>query len=143
MIGDLGLCQKLVDKKDDQNEIFGVVPYIAPEVLSGKPHTQKSDIYSFGMIMWEYTTGKKPFYNRSHNHGLILDILEGKRPEITEDTPEFYVKLMKRCWDPNPENRPAAYEIYYIIQKYNHKVSKESKKILQLAEAKRQEIVKF
>src|SRR6266511_3689801 len=97
MIGDLGLCQKLVDKKDDQNEIFGVVPYIAPEVLSGKPHTQRSDIYSFGMIMWEYATGKKPFYNRSHNHGLIPDVLEGKRPEISKDTPEFYIDLMKNA----------------------------------------------
>src|SRR3954469_16235721 len=66
-IGDLGLCQQLKEK-DDTNEIFGVIPYLAPEVLSGKPYTKESDIYSFGMIMWEHTTGKKPFYDRSHNH---------------------------------------------------------------------------
>jgi len=76
---------------------------LAPEVLSGKSYTKESDIYSFGMIMWEHTKGKKPFYNRSHDHHLMLDILEGKRPEITEDTPEFYADLMKKCWNPNPK----------------------------------------
>ena len=48
-IGDLGLCQQLIDKKDNSNKIFGVIPYLAPEVLSKKPYTKKSDIYSFGM----------------------------------------------------------------------------------------------
>ena len=33
------------------------------------------------------------------------------KEEITEDTPELYADLMKRCWDSNPENRPDAKEI--------------------------------
>jgi len=139
-IGDLGLCQQLKEK-DDPNEIFGVIPYLAPEVLSGKPYTKKSDVYSFGMIMWEHTTGKKPFHDRSHNHHLILDILKGKRPEITKDTPEFYADLMKKCWDSNSENRPTAKEIRECLKKYNYEGSKE-RKILELAESKRQEIIK-
>ena len=76
-IGDLGLCQQLVDKKDNPNKIYGVIPYLAPEVLSKKPYTKESDIYSFGMIMWEFTAVKKPFHDRSHNHCLITDILKG------------------------------------------------------------------
>src|SRR5437773_4334184 len=86
-----------------------------------KPYTKESDIYSFGMIMWTYTTGKKPFYNISHDQHLILNILEGKRPEITKDTPEFYADLMKKCWDPNPENRPTAEEIWKCLKRYNNK----------------------
>src|SRR2546421_5516703 len=54
VIGDLGLCQQVIDKKDNPNKIFGVIPYMAPEVLSKKPYTKESDIYSFGMIMWEF-----------------------------------------------------------------------------------------
>jgi serine/threonine protein kinase len=73
----LGLFQQVVAKKDNLNRIFGVVPYLAPEVLSKKPYTKESDIYSFGMIMWEFTTGMKPFHNRPHNHLLISDILNG------------------------------------------------------------------
>jgi len=81
LVGDLGLCQQTIDRKDNPNKIFGVIPYLAPEVLSRKPYTKESDIYSFGMIMWEFTTGKKPFHNRSHNHILISDILKGERPQ--------------------------------------------------------------
>ena len=99
------------------------------------------------MIMWEFTTGKKPFHDRSHNHRLILYILEGKRPETTDDTPEFYAELMKRCWDHNPENRPTAKEIYNCLWEYYEDYNKgditeENKEIIKLAEAKRQEIIK-
>src|SRR5436853_3817303 len=117
VIGDLGLCQQLKEKYDP-NEIFGVIPYLAPEVLSKKPYTKESDVYSFGMIMWEFTTGKKPFHDREHNHFLITDILKGERPQITDDTPEFYTELMKRCWDHNPENRPTAEEIRDCFWEY-------------------------
>src|SRR6185369_1756399 len=110
--------------------------YLAPEVLSKKPYTKESDIYSFGMLMWEHTTGKKPFYDRSHNHCLISDILKGERPQITDDTPEFYAKLMKRCWNHNPENRPTAEEIEGCLLDYL------DSEIISSAEAKRQEIMK-
>jgi len=117
------LCQQVVDKKDNQNKIYGVVPYLAPEVLSKKPYTKKSDIYSFGMIMWEFTTGKKPFHDRSHNHFLITDILKGERPQITDDTPEFYAELMKKCWDHNPENRPTTWEILKcLLENYDDRI---------------------
>jgi len=140
----LGLCQQIVDdKKDNPHKIFGVVPYLAPEVLSKKPYTEKSDIYSFGMIMWEHTTGKKPFHDRPHNHLLISDILNGERPQITNDTPEFYSELMKRCWDHDPENRPTAKEIYdCFVEYYKSDITEENKEIIDLAEAKRQEIIK-
>ena len=141
-IGDLGLCQQVVDKKDNPNKIYGVIPYMAPEVLSKKPYTKESDIYSFGMIMWEHTAGRKPFHDRSHNHYLMLNILKGERPQITDDTPEFYAELMKRCWDHNPENRPTAKEIHSCFQIYNFSPTKEEEEIIKLAEAKRQEIIK-
>src|SRR5207248_4092858 len=141
-IGNLGLCQQVVDKKDNPNKIFGVIPYLAPEVLSKKPYTKEADIYSFGMIMWEFTTGKKPFHDRPHNHCLISDILKGIRHQITDDTPKFYVKLMKKCWDHNPENRPTAYVIWCCFRRYSGYLTKEEKEIIKLAEAKRQEIIK-
>src|SRR5437660_551071 len=143
LIGDLGLCQQVVDKKDNPNKIYGVIPYLAPEVLSKKIYTKESDIYSFGMIMWEVTTGKKPFHNRLHDQYLMIDILKGERPQITNDTPESYAELMKRCWDNNPENRPTAREIYDCLwEHYMGNRTEEKEKIIKLAEAKRQEIIK-
>jgi serine/threonine protein kinase len=134
----LGLCQSL-NEKSNPNKIFGVIPYLAPEVLSRKSYTKESDIYSFGMILWEHTTGKKPFHDRSHNHLLISDILNGERPQITDDTPEGYADLMKMCWDRNPENRPTAKEIKDCLRRYYYGEKKEN---IKLAESKRQEIIK-
>src|SRR5437899_10146859 len=94
------------------------------------------------MIMWEFTTGKKPFHDRPHNHLLVTDILNGKRPQITDDTPEFYAELMKRCWDHNPENRPTAKGIYNCLFGYYHCIDEEKKEIIKLAEDKRREIIK-
>src|SRR5437588_3079763 len=115
VIGDFGLCQQLKGE-NDTNEIFGVIPYLAPEVLSGEPYTKESDVYSFGMIMLEFASGKKPFHDRSCVDSLISDILKGERPQITCDVPEFYVKLMKKCWDPNPKNRPTTEEVYSCFE---------------------------
>ena len=40
--------------------------------------------------MWKLTTGCKPFVNVEHGTNLIIKIIDGKRPEITDDTPEFF-----------------------------------------------------
>jgi serine/threonine protein kinase len=104
-ISDMGLCGK-IDNADEKN-IYGVMPYVAPEVLRGKSYTQVADIYSFGMIMYFVATGKQPFSNYAHDEILALDICKGIRPEINdEEIPKCYIDLMKRCWDLNPDNRP-------------------------------------
>ena len=55
-ITDLGLSQP-VNEAATEHTIYGLMPYMAPEVLMGQPYTQKSDIYSLGMIMYEIITG--------------------------------------------------------------------------------------
>jgi len=75
-IGDLGLS-KPTDKPSKTNEIYGVLPYIAPEVLLGKPYTKAADIYSFGIIMWEMTSGIPAFNNIPHDFELSLNICQG------------------------------------------------------------------
>ena len=76
----------------------------------------------------------------------MLKILNGERPQITDDTPEFYAELMKKCWDYNPENRPTAREIDNCFDEYhqydNHNITEEKKEIIKIAETKRQEIIK-
>jgi serine/threonine protein kinase len=90
------------------NQIYGVLPYTAPEVLRGENYTTASDIYSFGIIMNTLANGKRPWYDRAHDINLAKDICKGKRLEIPEDTPKFYEESMKQCWDDKPERRPTA-----------------------------------
>jgi serine/threonine protein kinase len=49
-ISDMGLCGEVCNI--DKTKIYGVMPYVAPEVLRGSIYTQAADIYSFGMIMY-------------------------------------------------------------------------------------------
>jgi serine/threonine protein kinase len=140
-IGDLGLSQPANDTSDtsSDNEIYGVIPYIAPEIFKGSAFSKKSDVYSFGMIMWELTTGCKPFANVEHDHILIYKIIDGERPEITEDTPEFYAHLMKSCWNPNPKKRPSIYEIEDIFHYWTSILHRSDQ--LKQAELKRRELI--
>ncbi|GBC31090.1 kinase-like domain-containing protein [Rhizophagus irregularis DAOM 181602=DAOM 197198] len=116
-ISDLGLCQPVKSLLKEHN-IYGVVPFMAPEVLRGKPYTPASDIYSFSMIMWEFTSGIPPFNDRAHDIQLSLSICEGERPEIIETTPQCYVDLMKKCWDEDPLKRPSSKEVSKIFNEW-------------------------
>ncbi|GBC08963.1 hypothetical protein RclHR1_08500008 [Rhizophagus clarus] len=116
-IGDLGLC-KPVESFFKKDGIYGVVPFMAPEVLRHKPYTQASDIYSFSMIMWEFTSGVPPFNDKAHDPQLTISICKGERPEISENTPQCYIDLMKICWDEDPAKRPSALEIKNIIKRW-------------------------
>ncbi|POG59453.1 kinase-like domain-containing protein [Rhizophagus irregularis DAOM 181602=DAOM 197198] len=117
-ISDMGLCGEV--DNIDETKIYGVMPYVSPEVLRGKLYTQAADIYSFGMIMYFVATGKQPFYNRAHDHCLALDICNGVRPEISEtEAPKCYIELMKKCWDSIPNNRPNIFEIDKLITSFH------------------------
>ncbi|GES80042.1 kinase-like domain-containing protein [Rhizophagus clarus] len=116
-ISDLGLCRPVTSSLEE-NEIFGVVPFMAPEILRGDPYTPASDIYSFSMIMWEFTSGVQPFKDIAHDVGLCISICKGERPDIIENTPQCYADLMKRCWNENPLERPSAGEIVQIMMEW-------------------------
>src|SRR5438874_11612139 len=112
MIADLGLSAP-VDQ--EPSSIVGVLPYIAPEVLNRKPYTQKSDIYSFGILMSVISTSQQPFNDKAHGHGLMLKICEGLRPGFSNNTPKIYIELAYKCMDADPDNRPTADEILKIM----------------------------
>ena len=75
-IGDLRLSQPANNTPlNKEIEIYGVIPYIAPEIFNGASFSKASDVYSLAMIMWELTTGCKPFANVEHDHHLIYSII--------------------------------------------------------------------
>ncbi|RGB22806.1 kinase-like domain-containing protein [Rhizophagus diaphanus] len=64
-ITDMGLCKPadFDESKSIKNSIYGVLPYIAPEVLRGQNYTKAADIYSFGIIMYEVISGLPPYHD--------------------------------------------------------------------------------
>ncbi|RIB20767.1 kinase-like domain-containing protein [Gigaspora rosea] len=118
-IVDLGLSIQYL-KQDRQ--IYGVLPYVDPKVLMGSQYTLASDVYSFGMIMWEILYGKSVSYNcdLSDNNFQIKVCYENLRPLVNDEAPRCYVDLMKRCWDQDPENRPTAQELCDIFREWQY-----------------------
>ncbi|CAG8817522.1 6765_t:CDS:1, partial [Racocetra fulgida] len=74
-ITDLGLSISFDEKQD--GHIYGVLPYLAPEVLEGEQFTQAADIYSFGIIMIEISTGQRPFDGYNFDAKLAIKICNG------------------------------------------------------------------
>ncbi|CAI2164085.1 14558_t:CDS:2 [Funneliformis geosporum] len=101
--------------KIDSNETYGVLPYVAPEVLQGNPITKASDVYSFGILMWTLSAGIRPWCKRPHDLKLASEICNGLRPEIIDGTPNAYIQLMTQCLQSDPLRRPTASELNELL----------------------------
>jgi serine/threonine protein kinase len=122
-ITDLGLCRPAGEI--GKGKIYGVLPYVAPEVLCSKYYTQASDIYSLGIVTYEILSGLPPYiiYDEKekiyselpHDVDLAFKICKGLRPNLSiVQVPQLLKDLISKCWDANPENRPKARELIKI-----------------------------
>jgi serine/threonine protein kinase len=106
-LADFGLSRRLAEVSNTPKDIFGMIPYIDPQHFKkqtnddNKNHykaNKKSDVYSVGVLLWELSSGKKPFetYDKPYQKPtLMLEILNGKRETPTSDTPIDYIKIYK------------------------------------------------
>ncbi|CAB4441067.1 unnamed protein product [Rhizophagus irregularis] len=124
-ITDMGLC-KPADynaSENTKNKIYGILPYIAPEILRGQDYTKAADIYSIGIIMYEVISGLPPYHDVSHNNNLAIRICQGLRPRFNIRVPQLIVNLIKRCLDANQLNRPKAKEIKKLLSQWLRELS--------------------
>jgi serine/threonine protein kinase len=121
-IGDLGMCQPANNQIVKEEGVFGVLPYMAPEVLRGLQYTKAADIYSFGIIMNEFLSEEIPYNDIPHNQFLAIKICKGLRPKISKDVPKLLADLIVKCWDAEIENRPTTRELYQTLKKWYDEV---------------------
>ncbi|RHZ87619.1 hypothetical protein Glove_33g65 [Diversispora epigaea] len=120
-ISDFGLS-KLIGvnpNNPEKKNIFGVLPYIAPEVLSGdEEYTKAADVYSYGIIAYEIVVGIPPYPDIPHNKDLAMKICDGLRPKIPFHIPKIITRMIMRCWDARVIQRPTFKELNNELQKY-------------------------
>ena len=91
-----------------KNEIVGTLYYMSPEQLQAQATGQeidfRSDIFSFGLVLYEVLTGKRAF-DGSSPATVIAAIMERPAPSIGDVAPPALDRLLKRCLEKDPENR--------------------------------------
>jgi len=85
---------------------------MSPEVLQGKPLSEKADVYSFGIVLWEMLTHQEPFEDHEEYDQFVKAVCENhERPEIPETMHPSLSKLLMDCWSGKPSKRPSFEEI--------------------------------
>lgn len=100
---DFGLAKHFSVQKTN----IGTLSWMSPEVMCGKPYTEKSEIFSFSMTMWEIAAWKIPYLFLNPIDTVIF-VSNEKREAIPTDCPIKIAKLIQLGWHQNPKSRPTA-----------------------------------
>nr|ABF82443.1 TGF beta-activated kinase [Paracentrotus lividus] len=94
----------------------GSAAWMAPEVFEGRIYSEKCDIFSWGVILWEVISRRKPFDDIGGPAFRIMwAVHNGKRPPLIRNIPKPLEKLMTRCWAQEAKNRPSMHEVVSIM----------------------------
>lgn len=128
-LADFGLSKRISEASNNTSKMVDVIPYVDPKSLNkyidndqneNYKLNEKSDIYSIGVIMWQISSGFRPFYSEGvkYDMTLALEIQEGNREGIIEGTPLWYSDLYK-------SKLILLFYLYIFLLKTKKKRSKE------------------
>jgi len=106
VIGDFGVSEALESEDKRFASRWGTVNWMPPEVFDGGVYDCKSDIFSFGMVLWEMLTGQIPFGDDT-NPLMVHQLVDGgERPFIPASCHPEFARLIRACWEGDPDKRP-------------------------------------
>lgn len=98
---------------------IGTVNYMAPEMFVSETYTNKVDVYSFGMLLYELSQKKRPFCNNTDPEIYKLVTRDKYRPSFQKKINKPLKKLIENCWSHHEEERPTFQEIFDLFA-YGH-----------------------
>ncbi|PRP73158.1 outer membrane autotransporter barrel domain-containing protein [Planoprotostelium fungivorum] len=107
-VTDFGFSRKTESSEEQTKTTSTVGPlkWMAPEALTQKVYSNKSDVYSFSITMWEILTGEEPYMDLNVIDVAIKVATMGLRPAVPAGFDPKLENLMRVCWETDPARRP-------------------------------------
>uniref|UniRef100_A0A672MHS8 Ephrin type-A receptor 7 n=1 Tax=Sinocyclocheilus grahami TaxID=75366 RepID=A0A672MHS8_SINGR len=119
-ISDFGLSRVLEDDPDAAYTTSGgkiPIRWTAPEAITYRKFSSSSDVWSYGVVMWEVMSyGERPYWNLT-NRDVIKSVEEGYRLPVPMGCPGALHTLMLDCWQKNRNERPRFCQIITVLDK--------------------------
>ncbi|CAF0726237.1 unnamed protein product [Rotaria sordida] len=110
-ISDFGTSKQLGTKQGKIMSFNGTSAWMAPEVIRQEPCSEKVDVWSFGIVLWEILTCAVPYHNIDPS-AVMWGVGKGSLTlPIPSSAPEGFKLLMTMCWNQRPLNRPSFQQI--------------------------------
>ncbi|KAI1899785.1 hypothetical protein AGOR_G00065320 [Albula goreensis] len=116
-VSDFGMARYVLDDQYTSSEGTRFpVKWSAPEVLNYTRYSSKSDVWSFGVLMWEvYSLGRQP-YELYNNAEVAEKIMQGYRLYRPQQASQEIYQIMRNCWHENPKERPSFHGLFESLQ---------------------------
>jgi len=85
----------------------GTFQWMAPEAINNLKYTEKADVFSFGVILWELISRELPYDGMNSVQVSVAVLTKAYRPPIPKNCPPEYSQLIQDCWHQTPEKRPS------------------------------------
>ena len=124
-IADFGLSQDVYSTDYCKLGDSALLPvrWMPPEAIMYAKFTLQSDIWSFGVVLWEvFSYGAQPYFSLS-NEEVVEYVRNGNVLKHPPGTPTEIYNLMVDCWATNPDDRPTASELYVGLHRWNPDIS--------------------
>ncbi|KAH9738418.1 serine/threonine-protein kinase CTR1 [Citrus sinensis] len=116
VVCDFGLSRLKANTFLSSKSAAGTPEWMAPEVLRDEPSNEKSDIYSFGVILWELATLQQPWGNLNPAQVVAAVGFKGKRLEIPRNVNPHVASIIEACWANEPWKRPSFSTIMELLR---------------------------
>ncbi|XP_076941828.1 serine/threonine-protein kinase 52-like [Bidens hawaiensis] len=121
-VGDFGLSRIKHQTYLKTKSGKGTPQWMAPEIIRNEQADEKSDVYSYGVVLWEIVTRKMPWDDLNPMQVIAAVGFMDRRPEIPNDVDPLWTSLIESCWCSEPQSRPTFQEILrklkYLQKKY-------------------------